>query len=525
MNPVPSGAFAGGLNSPRPFTYVGDLQLGLMLVGALCAAQVVGWTLAPTLANDALPPDVLEGYMWGREWVLGTYKHPALPSWGLETSRILTGAVGWPAYLVAQIFVAATFVFVFLLGRDLLGTARGAAGTLLLTGVTYYASYSVIFNHNIAQAVFWAALPWALWRAVHDGRVFWWVLVGALAAAGLYAKLWFALLLLSLAGWMLWSPGARRCLATPGPWIGLGVFVAGVTPLMVWLLAYDFAPLRYAAKRGTGGTALFLANTALNLVGLPLMLAVAGLLAVRWRPGDKLARVLAGAERPSTTDPVLQYLMVVALGPVTFATLGALAGGFKMKYTWGIPMFSHLGLLAMALLPGWLDRDRLQWIARSAAAVLVAGPLGYASTKGADWPQSAIAARMGEIWARETGNLPMRIVAGNYWTAGIVGATAESRPSAFTDGSFNEAPWITLQRIESQGMLVVWKRNALPPGLEPWVAGRTIGHEEFVANSQRRGRLLLDYVIVAPKAQRSTNIGGGVSSDPAGLTPLLRPPL
>jgi 4-amino-4-deoxy-L-arabinose transferase-like glycosyltransferase len=499
----------GGPPSATVGTNAGTfLSDGRMLIGALCAAQIIGWTLAPVLAHDALFPDLLEGYSWGPEWVLATYKHPALPSWTLEVSRLLTGTVGWPAYLVAQLFVAATFVFVFLLGRDLLGSDRGAAGVLLLTALAYDSSYSVIFNHNLAQNVFWAALPWALWRAVKGGRVLWWVLVGLLAAAGLYAKLWFGLLLLSLAGWMMWSPRTRQCLATPGPWIGLGVFVAGVASLVVWFVANDLAPLRYAVTRGDGGALVFLANTALNLARLPLMLAVAGLLAARWRPADGFSRFWAGAERPSTADPALQYLLVITLAPVSLGILFAMVGGLKMKFVWGIPMFNHLGLLAMALLPGWLDRNRLKWISLAAATLLVVGPAGYAITVGrTDWPQSAIATRMGEIWARETGNLPMRIVAGDSWTAGIVGVTAVTRPSVFTDGKFNEAPWITPRRIDSQGMLVVWRRGRLPPALQSWVAGQTVRQEEFVARSQRRGRLVLEYVIVGPKAQRPTDTG------------------
>ena len=95
--------------------------------------------------------------MWGREWVIATYKHPALPSWFLEASRVLTGgATGWPAYLVSQLFIAATFGLVFLLGRDMMGPERAAAGTLLLAGVTYYSWPTPEFNHNIAAAPFWA---------------------------------------------------------------------------------------------------------------------------------------------------------------------------------------------------------------------------------------------------------------------------------------------------------------------------------------------------------------------------------
>jgi hypothetical protein len=54
------------------------------LVAAAAALQVAVWTITPAIINSAPPLDVVEGYMWGREWVLATYKHPAMPSWVLE---------------------------------------------------------------------------------------------------------------------------------------------------------------------------------------------------------------------------------------------------------------------------------------------------------------------------------------------------------------------------------------------------------------------------------------------------------
>src|SRR5215831_19531985 len=99
----------------------------------MAACQVVAWTLAPTLTHKSPPLDVVESYMWGREWVLATYKHPAMPSWVLEASRVLAGgAFGWPAYLASQLFIATTFAFVFVFGRDIMGSRRAAAGVLLL---------------------------------------------------------------------------------------------------------------------------------------------------------------------------------------------------------------------------------------------------------------------------------------------------------------------------------------------------------------------------------------------------------
>ena len=40
------------------------------LVALFVALQIVAWTLAPALTHTSPPLDVVEGYMWGREWVL-----------------------------------------------------------------------------------------------------------------------------------------------------------------------------------------------------------------------------------------------------------------------------------------------------------------------------------------------------------------------------------------------------------------------------------------------------------------------
>src|SRR5262249_37535628 len=96
-----------------------------------------------------------------------------------------------------------------------------------------------------------------------------------------------------------------------------------------------------------------------------------------------------------------------------------------------------------------------------------------------------------EIWARETGNQPLRIVTGDTWSAGIIGVTASTLPSAFTDGSFSEAPWITLRRVDQEGMLIVWQPGRLPPAMRILIAGRVVRHEEFVARPRRCNRLIV----------------------------------
>ena len=484
-----------------------------VLVALMAACQIAAWTLAPALTQIGLPLDVVEGYMWGREWVIATYKHPAMPSWMLEATRIATGAVGWPAYLVSQLFVAATFVFVYVLGRDLLGPRRAAAGTLLLTGIAFYAWPTTEFNHNVAQMPFWAALPCALWRAVERRNIVWWALAGALAAGGIYAKLTTALLLITLFSWMVWDREARRCFATPGPWIGLVVFVALVAPLTQWIVAHDFAPLKYAASRSRGargGLHIFLLSLLINLVGVLVLLTIAGLI----RPWARTAlpTPAQGPLSPSVTARAIRYLLVVTTGPLALAVIGAAVSGASLNVAWGSSIFSLAGILAIALTSRHFDDRALRRIAVCAAVLLIVLPIGYAlvivtwPSRGGgplrvNWPQAEISKRFVDLWTRETGQ-PLRIVGGNGWIAGLVGVTAPDNPSILSGPDFAASPWITPERLEREGVLVVWNAKAkwLPRVLQPIIASAPVREERFGwRRSTDGGDIVIRYAIVPPK--------------------------
>jgi 4-amino-4-deoxy-L-arabinose transferase-like glycosyltransferase len=479
------------------------------LVALAAGLQVIAWTLAPALTHSAPPLDVVEGYMWGREWVIATYKHPALPSWVLEASRVLTGTVGWPAYLVSQLFVAATFALVFLLGRDLMGPERAAAGTLLLTGVAFYAWPTPEFNHNIAEMPFWAALPLALWRAVERRSALWWALAGAAAAAGLYAKLSTAVLIATAAGWIICDARARSCLATWRPWLGLALFVALVAPLGAWLIAHDFAPLTYAAsrtaQRGVSELYQFAFNILANLAGLFVIAAAAGLI------GPLRVDRAAGDHQPIEAR-AQAFLAIFTAGPLALTLAGAVLAQTGLKSAWGSSMFNLLGLLLVARAAQGLGREALARIAVAAALLLTIVPLAYAGLVGfggrrlgtvlrVQWPQAEISERLSAAWARETG-LPLRIVTGDNWTAGLVGLTARGRPSILNNGLPALSPWVTPQRIAGEGMLVAWQAepSRLPPSLNSVVAAHPVRRERFsLPSATGKREILIDYAIVPPR--------------------------
>ena len=475
--------------------------------------QIVLWTLAPAISHISPPLDVVESYMWGREWVVATYKHPSMPGWALEASHLLTGAYGWPAYLISQLFIAASFVFVFLLGRDLMGPQKAAAGTLLLTGITYYAWWTPELKHNIAETPFWAGLPWLLWRAVERRSVAWWALAGVFAGIGMYARLTVGLLMVTASVWVLVDRRARQTLATPGPWIGLALFIVLCVPLARWLVANDFLPVAYAARRSahSQNVASFVLQTLLNLSGVGVMLALAGLLAPPWRR-QAMGKPL-GTSRTPEEQRALTLLLIFTFVPVTIAAAGAAITGGGLKTGWGNSIFGLVGLLAILLTSHRFTQRSFKTIAIAAATCVVVVPIGYAlvvsldprfygTAARVDWPQAEIAERMSAIWTRETG-MPLRIVSGDSWVAGLVGLTAKDRPSLLDYGDPKLSPWITPARIDAQGMLVVWDaRSQGPPKvLQAALSSRVVKEETFAwPRSKGRPALVIRYAVIPPKA-------------------------
>ena len=474
-------------------------------VAVLCAAQALFWTLAPALTHSAPPLDVVEMLVWGREGVVATFKHPNLPGLLLEAARLVSGGALWPAYLLAQACVAATFLAVYLLGRDLLGPARALAGTLLLTGVFYYSWPTPEINHNLVQMPLWAWACLALWRAAKGGRIAWWLLLGAFAGLSLWAKYSSGLVLAAAGAWMLADAQARAQLVRIGSWAALAVFVLVAAPQAAFLVETDFLPLDYALARAgsgrAGGPLSFLLTQIADHAVFLLMALAAGLFG---RGAFRLPAEEARARR---------FLIVMGLLPALLAALMAALTGMGLKDMWGMPMFNLSGLLLLALLPGRFEGRRLSRIAAMAAGLLILVPAAYAASvvlraERSDkpsrvvWPQEEIAARLLRAYENETGAMP-RIVAGPVWEAGLVALAAPGMPSVSIDGDERKAPWVSAEDIARKGALVVWRTGSDPaPGLVSLTAGRVTREDVFRWSASAAARpIRITWAAVPPRAR------------------------
>src|SRR5271168_2819822 len=72
------------------------------LFWVFAATHLALWTIIPTLVSPNAPLDVIEGYAWGHEWLIGTHKHPPMQAWWLGALAILTGRAAWAHFLASQ---------------------------------------------------------------------------------------------------------------------------------------------------------------------------------------------------------------------------------------------------------------------------------------------------------------------------------------------------------------------------------------------------------------------------------------
>jgi len=221
----------------------------------------------------------------------------------------------------------------------------------------------------------------------------------------------------------------------------------------------------------------------------------------------------SGEPRVASVDArAVRFMAVLLFGPPLLTIVVAAATASGLRSAWSNSMFNLAGIFAVGFFYPRFGVATLKRICRLVMVLLVLLPLGYAAVSSpflyspikvprAQWPQRDIARRFQTIWATATGGLPLRIVTGRSWVAGLVGLTTPGGPSILNSGSLERSPWLSQERIGREGMLIVWDgaEGRLPASLEHYRGHHSEGTERFKVPG-RPSEIIIHWIVVMPRS-------------------------
>jgi hypothetical protein len=422
------------------------------------------WTLAPTLICPNAPLDVIEGYAWGHEWLMGTYKHPPMQAWWLEIFEYVTFRATWGHFLASQLAIGGAFWAVWKTGLRIVSARAALVGVVLLEGIIYYNFTSPEFNPNVLQICFWALIGHSYLNAIKDNKAIDWTLLGLWSACGLYSKYSTVLLLGSLLILTLVRPESRRKFRSIGPYFAVCVATVLFLPHVLWLQQNNFPSFSYAQERMQSDHVGILKSTVL----IPMLFLGSQILAML--PAILMWLTLLERPKPAPKQDLKKFdkafLATVSFGPCILVLIARILFGLNIHDMWAMPFWNFIGLWALATFRLPLSESALQRFSYSFLIIafgILAGYVGsvyfypYISGKAQriNFPGHLLAKKVDDAW-RGRYTKPVQYIIGDTWPAGNIAYYAPQRPHVFIHGDTAISPWINPEDVKRQGAIIVW---------------------------------------------------------------------
>lgn len=385
-------------------------SLWWLIAAHLGLRLVLGWWL-PLGVDESYAIAAARAFSWS------FFDHPPLGFW---LGAIIAQVTGWETALIYRLpFIllgTVTAWAVWQMGR-LWSERAGMIALILFLIAPHMVLGSSLFVVPDAPLNAGAAVAVLLvLRMVMRGQSTpgLWVLAGLALAVAMASKYQAGVLALAVLAFLAGSAPYRRWLITPWPWVGAGIGLLGLAPVVIWNLQTDWVSFAFHGQRTGGG--LNLSNMAAMLAGqagylLPPVMGLACL--ALWR--------LRG-------DHGIGLLLWTALLPILFFNLTYLFGRDTLPH-WTMPGW----LFALVLAAVWLDRNAARirvwrvWITGFAAAVwaLVAVLAVHLPTGMLSRGQSPVPEWDRQVEIIDLSDLDAELTAG-AWLDGISGLAVEN---------------------------------------------------------------------------------------------------
>ena len=219
----------------------------------LILSHLIIWTLIPTISNHNLPLDTIEALAWGSNLDWGFNKHPPASAFFSEIFYKIFGSQDWAYYLLSQIFVCISFIYVFKLANEIFNNPLlSLISILLLESIFFYNFTTPEFNVNICQLPFWSIVVYYSWKIFNQKlvKVRDCIFLGFFGAIGFLSKYLFVYLLFSVVLLFFYLIFYKKLKKFDFKYlISVEVFLVLLVPHFIWLVNNDYITIFYGLKR------------------------------------------------------------------------------------------------------------------------------------------------------------------------------------------------------------------------------------------------------------------------------------
>ena len=321
----------------------------------LCLYHLIIWTLVPYFSNKNLPLDVIEALAWGQDFDLGYNKHPPLSAWIPGLLFKIFGNKDWVYYLLSQIFIVISFIFLWKLSSFFLKKkSQILLSVLTIEGIAFYTFETPQFNVNICQIPLWIGTIYFFLKSIKNNKIADWIFLGTFSALGFLTKYIFVYLLISLFFYLIYIFFIRKKINFNFLYTVL-IFFLITAPHFQWLLQNDFTTIYYALKRG-GLNEFNIYNHLLNpfkflinqiSILLPFLLLIYLLI--------KKIKI----KLPFDNQKFI-FLLFSFLLPFFLILITSMVTGSRIRTMWMIPFYSLIGVFFIFLYQDSINLKKLK---------------------------------------------------------------------------------------------------------------------------------------------------------------------
>ena len=385
------------------------------------------WTLIPSITNKNLPLDTIEALAWGSNLDWGYIKHPPVSALIIELFYKIFSNQDWAYYLLSQILVIISFIYVYKLSNQILKNELYAIlSVLVLEGIIFFNYTTPEFNVYVAQLPFKALVIYYCWKCINENKVLNWFLLGVFSGIGFLTHYSFIFLLISIKLLFLFKILNDKKFDYKYFIPGI-VFLLIISPHLFWLIENNFTTIRYALGRANMDESSFINHLInpmtfiLKQIGILIPLFFMILLICSFRVNFK------------KTDKQGTFLIFCNIVPLFLVLLTSVIFGAKIRTMWMSTFYLFFGLFFIYYLKSKINIKKLGKFFFVFIFIFLLSPMTYMYVsvanefKRTDYPGKEIADLVQRKWDKNFIN-EISVVVGDEWAAGNLSYHLKSRP-------------------------------------------------------------------------------------------------